>query len=219
MTPRQISIQIWNANNYLGGRGRLRGGTFIPSSPRAIFFFSDPNPRLLVFTPLSTIAGMMTMAPKLEIYTLLACSVHKPEIFRDRQFLPSYIPSYLQLNTDPIDITFPPSFDIAFNNGSSKTTECAADPVVLAAVARLTTAISTSMGVLGCLTTGWWGAFSDRYGRSRIFGLTIMGVLLNDLNFIFVAKNFRHIFGGYWFLIVGPLIEGALGGRPLFDFV
>ncbi|KAJ6525633.1 major facilitator superfamily domain-containing protein [Mycena capillaripes] len=181
-------------------------------------WWKRPSPWwLLVCTPLSTIAMSTTIAPKVEVYTLLACSVHKPEIFRDRKYLPSYTPS-LWPHSEPNDTTFPPSFDIAMKSGISTSMEkpkpspCASDPVVLAAVARLTTAITTSMGVLGCLTTGWWGAFSDRYGRSRILGLTIFGLLVNDLNFIFVVKNFQRIPGGYWFLIVGPIFEGLLGG-------
>jgi MFS family permease len=92
------------------------------------------------------------------------------------------------------------------------TKECSSDPVVLAAVAKLTATLTTSMGVLGCLTTGFWGSFSDRHGRTLILALTIFGLLMNDFTFIFVTKNFQRIPGGYWFLIVGPIIEGALGG-------
>ncbi|KAF7363597.1 MFS domain-containing protein [Mycena sanguinolenta] len=177
-----------------------------------------PSPLwLLVFTPVSTMVASATLAPKVEIYTLLACSVHKPEIFKDRHFLPA--PSF-QSSAETIKTTFPLSFDIATNTSSPAvipladypTQECNSDPVVRAAVAKLTATLTTSMGVLGMLTTGWWGAFSDRAGRTRVLGLTVFGLLLNDMNFIFVTKNFQRIPGGYWFLIVGPLIEGALGG-------
>ncbi|KAK7020467.1 MFS domain-containing protein [Favolaschia claudopus] len=178
-----------------------------------------PSPLwLLCLTPLSTICSAATLAPKIEIYNLLACSVHKPEIFRHRHFLPSF-----NAPSEPSELdetTYPPSFDIALNTNSSifslmsdlPTKECSSDPTVIAAVAKLTATLTTSMGVLGCLTTGFWGAFSDRYGRSRILALTVFGVLVNDLTFIFVTKNFRHIPGGYWFLIVGPIFEGLLGG-------
>ncbi|KAJ7228026.1 major facilitator superfamily domain-containing protein [Mycena haematopus] len=181
-------------------------------------WWKRPSPLWLsFFTPPSTIAMSATLAPKIEIYTLLACSVHKPEIFRDRHFLPA---SYFQPSAETIETTFPPSFDTAINSSSSvvvstadyPTKECASDPVVLAAVARLAATLTTSMGVLGVLTTGWWGALSDRYGRARVLSLTVFGLLINDINFIFVTRNFQHIPGGYWFLIVGPLIEGALGG-------
>ncbi|KAJ6497032.1 major facilitator superfamily domain-containing protein [Mycena vitilis] len=178
-------------------------------------WWKRPSPWwLLICTPLSTIAMSAGLAPKVEVYTLLVCSVHKPEIFKDRHFLPSDFPSSTESSNTT---TFPPSFDIATTAAvtSSDYPEsklCASDPVVQAAVASLNAVITTSMGVLGCLTTGWWGAFSDRYGRTRILALTILGLLFNDVIFIFVTKNFQHIPGGYWFLIVGPLVEGALGG-------
>ncbi|KAJ7046990.1 major facilitator superfamily domain-containing protein [Mycena alexandri] len=184
-------------------------------------WWKRPSPWwLMMCTPLSTIAMSATLAPKIEIYTLLACSVHKPDIFKDRKSLPASLPlSLLPRAEYQAEITFPPSFDIALNNDTSPPTEepkpspCSSDPVVLAAVARLTAFITTTMGVLGCLTTGWWGAYSDRYGRTRILSLTIFGLLMNDFNFILVTKYFRSLPGdGYWFLIVGPIIEGFLGG-------
>ncbi|KAJ7172296.1 major facilitator superfamily domain-containing protein [Mycena filopes] len=186
-------------------------------------WWKRPSPWwLMMCTPLSTIAMSATLAPKIEIYTLLACSVHKPEIFEDRALAAS-IPSFLLSHPEShAETTFPPTFEMALTHNTSlplismdepKPNPCASDPVVLAAVARLTATITTTMGVLGCLTTGWWGAFSDRYGRTRILALTIFGLLMNDFNFILVTKYFRSLPGeGYWFLIVGPIIEGLLGG-------
>ena len=43
-------------------------------------------------------------------------------------------------------------------------------------------------------------------------GVSIIGRLLTNFNFIMVAFFPRHVPGGYWFLIVGPIVEGALGG-------
>ena len=43
-------------------------------------------------------------------------------------------------------------------------------------------------------------------------GISIIGLLVTDFNFIIVALFPRHVPGGYWFLIVGPMVEGALGG-------
>ncbi|KXN92843.1 hypothetical protein AN958_06822, partial [Leucoagaricus sp. SymC.cos] len=94
----------------------------------------------------------------------------------------------------------------------TRTQLCAADPVVQAAVAKFSAAMTTSMGVLSCLTTAWWGAFSDRYGRPRVMGISLIGLLLTDFNFIFVMTFPDIVPGGYWFLLLGPLVEGALGG-------
>ncbi|RDB23050.1 putative membrane protein C14C4.07 [Hypsizygus marmoreus] len=181
---------------------------------------------LLGLVPFTAIAMAATMAPRIEIYTLLACSVHKPDIFRHS--LPSLngtsglpLPGIsavtpgskfisLQFNTTMPFIL--PMSGLKNNTEPGKPTLCASDPVVQAAVAKLTAVMAASMGILSCVTTGWWGAFSDRHGRTRVMGLSIVGLLITDFNFIFVSHHFQHLPGGYWFLLVGPLIEGCLGG-------
>jgi hypothetical protein len=44
-------------------------------------------------------------------------------------------------------------------------------------------------------------------------GISIIGLLLTDFIFIFVSFFSRKLPGGYWFLVVGPVIEGCLGGK------
>ena len=44
-------------------------------------------------------------------------------------------------------------------------------------------------------------------------GISALGLLLSDFNFIVVALFSKHLPGGYWFLVVGPIAEGLLGGR------
>ncbi|KAF5373858.1 hypothetical protein D9758_000672 [Tetrapyrgos nigripes] len=127
-----------------------------------------------------------TLAPKVEIYTLLVCAHHKPEIFD--------------------------SLDMSINMMAGKSNLCAADPTVQAAVARLSAAMSLCMGVLGILTTGYWGSFSDRHGRTSVMGITVIGLLVTDAAFILVYFFSRRLPGGYWFLLIGPLLEGSLGG-------
>ncbi|KAJ7063503.1 major facilitator superfamily domain-containing protein [Mycena amicta] len=165
--------------------------------------------RLLVATPFSTIAMSATLAPKVEVYTLLACSVHKPEIFKDMIATHQTFSHPLSPFVETKNLSGVSTLRIRQEYPVS---ECTEDPVVSAATARLSTAITASMGVLGCLTTGWWGSFSDRFGRTKILGFTLLGLLFNDCIFIFVTKNFTWIPGGYWFLLVGPILEGCLGG-------
>jgi MFS family permease len=43
-------------------------------------------------------------------------------------------------------------------------------------------------------------------------GIGMLGFLFNDLVFIAVAKFSQNIPGGYWNLILGPIVEGFLGG-------
>jgi len=44
-------------------------------------------------------------------------------------------------------------------------------------------------------------------------GISILGLLISDFNFISVALFSKHIPGGYWFLLVGNVLEGLLGGK------
>ena len=53
---------------------------------------------------------------------------------------------------------------------------------------------------------------SDRRGRKLVLGICAIGALLTDANFITSSYYIRSIPGGYWSLLVGPLLDGLLGG-------
>lgn len=46
-------------------------------------------------------------------------------------------------------------------------------------------------------------------------GIYLLGPLLTDIIFIFVMHHPDLVLGGYWFLLLGPLVEGSLGGTIL----
>ncbi|KAF7323180.1 MFS domain-containing protein [Mycena chlorophos] len=147
-----------------------------------------PSPWWLVLiVPFTTVALSSTLAAKVEVYTLLACAVHKPEVFKSGAFETTLLHDY-------------------------PTVKCAADPVVAAAAAKLNAAMTTSMGILSCLTTGFWSSLSDRVGRTRMMTLTVMGGFCTDVIFVLATTRARYLPGGYWFLLVGPAIEGSVGG-------
>ncbi|KAF4615419.1 hypothetical protein D9613_002574 [Agrocybe pediades] len=206
-------------------------------------WWKRPSPWWLIgIMPFTSIAGSATIAPRIEIYTILACKVHKPEVFRQGWMgpivglpelfsLPStptkfYMTEDAQLSAtslerrDPQTIYLPAVSPLAIVSSDTEPVEpppsrrdqCSKDPVVQAAVARLTAVITTSMGILSCITTAWWGAFSDRHGRTRVMGISILALLITDFNFILVTLFSNQVPGGYWFLVVGPILEGILGG-------
>jgi hypothetical protein len=43
-------------------------------------------------------------------------------------------------------------------------------------------------------------------------GISIIGILFSDVIFILVAWFAPFLPGNYWFLLLGPVLEGALGG-------
>lgn len=55
---------------------------------------------------------------------------------------------------------------------------CLSDPAVQAGAAKIQTIMTTTMGVLSALTTGWWGHFGERHGRTRVLAMSTLGLLL-----------------------------------------
>ena len=46
-----------------------------------------------------------------------------------------------------------------------------------------------------------------------MLGISVFGLLVADFTFILVSLNFYHLPGGYWLLVIGPVVEGLLGGQ------
>ena len=143
--------------------------------------------------PLAATATGATMAPRVEIFTQLACAAHRPEYNSDNG-----------TTVLPAMFGYTPEYDPRL---------CAKDPVVQEAVARMNMAMAATMGVLTCLTTAWWGSLSDRFGRVRVLSFAVFGLLMTDANFLVVARWHQVLPGGYWFLLVGPFLDGLLGGK------
>ncbi|KAK0210839.1 major facilitator superfamily domain-containing protein [Desarmillaria ectypa] len=169
---------------------------------------------LLVMMPFSSIAWSCTIAPKVEIYTQLACAVRSPDVYYDQLtglvFTNTTMEATLDVRQDrSVTVFFRDMLETPKNANSNG---CASDPVVQATVAKLAAAMTATMGVLGCLTSAAWGSYSDRHGRTAVLGISVIGILSTDFNFLVVNSYYERLPGGYWFLLLGPIIEGCLGG-------
>ncbi|EJD02383.1 MFS general substrate transporter [Fomitiporia mediterranea MF3/22] len=194
-------------------------------------WYRRPSPLwLLCVTPLSSIAMSAAIAPRVEVYTYLACLEHRPEyttgtlgygleLYQNNDTAPvaftedkdSLIDAWMSPYLGPSVFTMSGE-SIGMLKESKDTNRCASDPVVQAAAAKIIAVMTTTMGILSCLTTAFWGSLSDRYGRLRVVGISVIGLLFNDFIFILVYFCSRQLPGGYWFLLLGPIIEGILGG-------
>ncbi|GAA5993236.1 hypothetical protein JCM10908_004524 [Rhodotorula pacifica] len=88
--------------------------------------------------------------------------------------------------------------------------QCHRSRAVQSQVARLALLLSLLMGILSSLTTGWWGAFSDRRGRKPVLVLALAGSLAMDV--VFLLTVYYHSTLTYNFLLLGPILDGLVGG-------
>lgn len=140
----------------------------------------------------------MTLAPRVEVYTQLSCR----NVYRHRPSLSNatsqvyFVPPHVALGTlnaplyTPASVNTPTlgstsSVDYQEQDGQEtdnplhvSSARCTSDPEVQSATARLQMLMTTIMGVFSALSTGWWGHFSERYGRTRVLALTAFAIFL-----------------------------------------
>jgi MFS family permease len=87
------------------------------------------------------------------------------------------------------------------------------------------------MGLLSAFTTGWWGRFGERHGRTKVLFFATLGLFLtyvhvnnfslgraftsavSDLTFILASTPSSPLSShGHKLLLIAPVIEGLLGG-------
>ena len=104
--------------------------------------------------PFTAIASSATVAPRIEIYTTIACSIHRPDIFGDKfqqldildfvQHSNDYVIPPVAHRSGSVDVSdvFMIEKSLQINNPDTPPTRkqrCASDPIVQASVAKLTT--------------------------------------------------------------------------------
>ncbi|KAG1756634.1 major facilitator superfamily domain-containing protein [Suillus paluster] len=196
-------------------------------------WWKRPSPYWLVFgMPVASLGFSATIAPRVEMYTNLACRVHAPELqYGPNDMLDLAQPlSTLSMNTAMIlhgfNLDGPSAASVSTQSASlyvpantgpqqehvPDRNQCASDPVVQATVAKLSAVLHTTTGILSCFTTAWWGSLSDRFGRTSVMGISMLGLLASDLTFIVTAFFVERLPGGYWFLMLGFILDGMVGG-------
>ncbi|TDL25823.1 hypothetical protein BD410DRAFT_837280 [Rickenella mellea] len=210
-------------------------GDNLTAQPKKPFY--RPRPLWLVpFAITAAIARGMTLAPRVEVYTQLSCEAvygRHPIDYNHTTLISLSNTTHNALTTaahiDYLSLPFMHSNIFNGNNNTDNnnngtdpedfdpmdlpTKRCISDPKVQAGAARLQTIMTTTMGTLSALTTGWWGHFGERHGRTRVLAASSIGLFLTDLTFILVSTP-GSVFAshGHKLLIVAPMIEGLLGG-------
>ncbi|KAF7973489.1 hypothetical protein HWV62_14982 [Athelia sp. TMB] len=223
--------QLWAVpTDDMDERQPLLGGS-TPDQPARKPFY---RPRPLWLVPFALIAALvrgMTIAPRVLVLTHLACgslnaetSPLSPHLItpQNQSTYPSnlhnpYASPYFAVDAagphQMIHFMTPTTPEEDDDPRDLPSAYCSSDPTVQAGAARIQTILTITSGVLSAATTGWWGHFGERHGRTRVLALTTIGLLLTDLTFILVSTP-RSIFAwhGHKLLIIAPFLEGILGG-------
>ena len=149
----------------------------------------------------------MTLAPRIEVLTQLSCSRlhgHDPQhndtsassfitttasTFSQDDIAPLHFSIGLILNQHDARLSSNHTIvsGLGTTNDDDKEDEdprglpsnrCISDPAVQADTARLQTMITIIMGLLSALTTGWWGHFGERYGRTKVLAIATFGLFM-----------------------------------------
>ncbi|KAG2354529.1 major facilitator superfamily domain-containing protein [Suillus spraguei] len=184
---------------------------------------------LVPFALIASLTRGMTLASRVEVFTQLSChSLY--EHYNHTRMVPGHHDTpfnsshYVVAPVEPhlISVHLVPSpihTSGKIQNGDDEdprvipSKKCISDPAVQAGAARLQTMMTTTMGALSALTTGWWGQFGERHGRIRVLAISTFGLFLTDLTFILVSTPHSPLaVHSHKLLILAPIIEGSLGG-------
>ncbi|KAJ7931538.1 major facilitator superfamily-domain-containing protein [Mycena leptocephala] len=192
---------------------------------------------LVPFAITAALVRGMTLAPRIEVFTQLSCSRlhhsynHTTASWTEiaTSVMPMHAPLYFSL--DPLGPQFnpepkPPTVlglteDEPWDDDDTgeddprqlPSPRCMSDPAVQAGAARIQTIFTTTMGLLSAFTTGWWGRFGERHGRTKVLFFATLGLFLTDLTFILASTPSSPLSShGHKLLLIAPVIEGLLGG-------
>ena len=138
----------------------------------------------------------MTLAPRVQVFTQLSCDrLHGSHNWNHTQtsLHPlSHISLYSSI--DPLgphlhtSTLFPtPEIPLIFSSNITtyrdiedrrSPSPCRTDPAVQSGAARLQMMMTTTMGLLSAFTTGWWGHFGERHGRTRVLAVATFGLFM-----------------------------------------
>ena len=120
----------------------------------------------------------MTLAPRVQVFTQLACAqLYKQPFNHSVDHLSFHLPN---ISTIPsFNSTQPPDEDDDDADDPRRLpSPMCTDTSVQAGAARLQTIMTTTMGFLSALTSGYWGHVGQRRGRLFVMALATFGLFL-----------------------------------------
>lgn len=91
--------------------------------------------------------------------------------------------------------------------------ECRQSPMAQRQLSMLQLVLLLTNGIGSAFTSGFWSRLSDRKGRNAIMMVNVLGIFAMDVVVLIVSRNTLHELPmGSYFLAIGTMIEGCLGG-------
>ncbi|KAJ7723459.1 major facilitator superfamily domain-containing protein [Mycena maculata] len=205
-----------NISATVGEREPLLGDSAVPIQSRKKPFYRARPLWIVPFAITASLVRGMTLAPRVEVFTQLSCSRLHPNHYNHTTNTLLETPFYYGSLEPGRPFTAP--VEGPWNNDDDDPRQipsrrCTSDPAVTAGAARIQTMFTTTMGLLSAFTTGWWGHFGERHGRTKVLAMATFGLFLTDLTFILASTPSSPLSAhGHKLLIVAPVIEGLLGG-------
>ncbi|KAG8744670.1 hypothetical protein FRC11_013339 [Ceratobasidium sp. 423] len=204
-------------------------------------WYRQAAPKLLVpFALASALCRGMTLAPRVEVFTQIACDELRIE--PDRAYGPDSSRNYSSVHHgfsigldmhSPFMVVIPSQprlpgrvhlaqADHVGNDNDLhsipaslpiSSDRCRLDPAVQQGAAKLQTP-----GTLSAVMSGFWGQFGDKHGRTGVIALSIFAMLATDCVFLLAASQSASPTYSFLtasrLLVISPIIEGLLGGFP-----
>ncbi|KAJ4477204.1 major facilitator superfamily domain-containing protein [Lentinula aciculospora] len=110
--------------------------------------------------------------------------------------------------------------DIACRGLGIALNECKTSSDVQGRAARIQASITTVMSVLSALATGPWSRWGDFHGRKPLLFFTLSGALSMELIYLLVTRKDTPFYNyAEQFVMVGPVLDGLVGGLSAFNGV
>ncbi|KAJ7285049.1 major facilitator superfamily domain-containing protein [Mycena rebaudengoi] len=117
-------------------------------------------------------------------------------------------------------ITMSPRIKVYNDIACRVLSEDCSSSAVQARASKIQATVITIMSILSSISTGPWSQYGDSKGRKFIFFLSVAGFISMETVFILVSGSVSAITRrGEAFILVGPVLEGMVGGLSVFNGV
>ncbi|KAF8333023.1 major facilitator superfamily domain-containing protein [Cantharellus anzutake] len=174
---------------------------------------------LVPFIVATSIARGVTIGPRVEVYTKVACEKQQEDsnaLAFASMITPSQGPISTSIASHPMaSISY---FQVTQQSHLEQSQDCISDAAVRARAATMQAVALTAGGIMSILTSGLWGIYGDEHGRTRVMTTLIIGFWIGDLMFALASSTGSSVspLTKSVLLVSGAAVEGLMGSWATF---